>query len=312
MRHVSMCRPAGRLGVLGAACLLNSGPLTAQLQLPGNVRPRGTIVLAARASVQVQGTVYALTEVPATIYLSNVRNVRSHVRILNTKVAGCALGPDAMMPREITPAGGRASFSVPLYFINPEASGRDCPLNVGLATPDDPVFREIPGAVVAIAPSQTYTIEDTWAIVPFVSSIVATRINAPDAPCTGVSLGLSGAIPIGAVEFEHDLSFTLRSGIHPPECTFDSGDPKKHLARGWAIVGRSWRVEKAKGSSDACSINNYQADQPAGTWFYVHSQMRCGGGPDNDNGIRLILQRLTLIGPPGQSAIQAFTSATNP
>ena len=308
MSHFPIRRPAGGLAALSAAVLLIAGPLAAQLQLPGNVRPRGTLMLAPSASVQVQGTVYALTEVPATIYLSNVRNVKSHVRILNTRVAGCALDPDAMMPHEVVPVGGRASFSVPLYFINPEASGRECPLNVALATPDDPTYREIPGAVVSLARSQTYTIEDTWAVVPFVSSIVATRINAPDAPCTGLSLGLSGVIPIGAVEYERDLSFTLRSGIHPPECTFDSGDPKKRLAKGWAIVGRSWRTERARGSSDACSINNYQSDQPSGTYFYVHSQMRCGGGPDNDNGIRLILQRLTLIGPPGHGAIDAFTS----
>ena len=288
-------------------------PGAAQVRLPPRTSrlPVTSVTLAPRASVSVSEPVYALTSIPATVELSNLRNVKTHL-ILEAETTACWLAPSSMAEQQITPVNGRATFSVPLYFVYAEAHGQDCALHVKIATPDDTRFRKVAAGTVHVEAGQTYTLEDTWAVVPFVSTIAATRINAPDAPCTGLSLGLAGAIPIGAVEYERDLSFNLRSGINPPECTFDSSQPYKQLAKGWAIIGRSWRVEKARGASDACSINNYQSDKPAGSWFYVHSQMRCGGGPDNDNGVRLVLQRLTLLGPPGRAPIDAFRSGTNP
>jgi hypothetical protein len=301
------------VAALAAGLMMSATAAGAQARFPSRTGrlPATSVTLAPRASVRLSQPVYVMSSVPVTVELSNLRNVKTHL-ILEAETTACWLAPSSMVEQEITPSNGRAAFSVPLFFVYPEAHGQDCAVHVKFATPDDTRFRNIAAGTVHVEAGQTYTIENTWAVVPFVSSITATRINAPDAPCTGLSLGLAGAVPIGAVEHEHDLSFTIRSGIHPPECTFDSSQPYKRLAQGWAIIGRSWRVETARGASDACSINNYQTGQPAGTWFYVHSQMRCGGGPDNDNGVRLILQRLTLLGPPGRAPIEAFTSGTNP
>ena len=279
----------------------------------GRAVPRTAAPLRAptpRAAITVNEPVYVLTSVPATLVLTNVRNVKSHVKIVHTTVHGCGVSPETMMPQEVTPVGGRATLSVPLRFTSVEGRGRTCAINVGLATPDDPFFRPVPGASVAVAQGQTYTIEHTWDLKPWISEITPTRINAPDAPCSGMSAGLSGLIPIGAAEYDHDLSFNLRSGIHQPECTFDSAQPYRRLKRGWAIIDRRWKTVRARGESDACSISNYSVSEPSGGYFYVHSQMRCGGGPDNDNGVRLILERLTLTGPPNGSALDAFISGS--
>ena len=300
-----------RVVVLAVGLAIGGSVAQAQIRPPARTTrlPVTSVTLAPHAVVRVNEPVYVLSSVPATVELSNLRNVKTHL-ILEAETTACWLAPSSMAEQQITPVNGRATFSVPLYFIYAEAHGQDCALHVKIATPDDTRFRDVAAGTVHVEAGQTYVIEDTWAVVPFVSTIVATRINAPDAPCTGLSLGLAGAIPIGAVEYERDLSFTIRSGINPPECTFESSQPYRQLAKGWAIIGRSWRVEKARGASDACSINNYSTDQPAGSRFYVHSQMHCGGGPDNDNGVRLILQRLTLLGPPGHAPIEAFTSGT--
>ncbi len=307
-------RLSPRVAILVAPAVLTmSAPSAAQLRPLGEAarQPAGALTLIPRASVSLTEPVYAMTPVSATVELSSLRNVKSQL-MLKAETQACWLTPASMAQQELTPVGGRASYSIMLHFVYPEAHGQTCALHVDVATLDDHRIRSVPAGSVRVEAGQTYTLEDTWAVVPFVSSIIATRVNAPDAPCTGFSLGLAGAIPIGPVEYGHDLSFTMRSGIHPPECTFDSSQPYKRLAKGWAIIGRSWRVENARGASDLCTISNYQTEQPAGTWFYVHSQIRCGGGPDNDNGVRLILQRLTLLGPPGRAPIEAFTSGTNP
>lgn len=269
-------------------------------------RPGGPITLAERASVSVSEPVYAMTPVAATVQLSNLRNVKSHF-ILKAESTACWLTPASMKQQEITPTGGRASYSILLHFVYPESHGQTCPLHVDVGTLDDLRIHSVPAGSVHVEDGQTYTIEHTWQIMPWVSSITATRINAADAPCSGMSAGLAGIIPIGAVEYEQDISFNLRSGINQPECTFDSSQPYRTLKKGWAIIGRKWQVTRARGESDACTAA-YSTGMPEGTWFYVHSQMRCGGGPDNNNGVRLTLQRLTLLGPPNSSPLDAFIS----
>ena len=305
-------RAAATVAIAAACLIMPLRRLAGQLRPPAGSarRASGTLALTPRASVTVGEPVYILTGVVATISLTNVRNVKSHVRILNTTVDECRVETEPAIARDVTPVGGRGTFVVELYFLDLGGRGRTCELNVGLATPDDPFFRPVRGATVQIAQGQTYTIEHTWDLKPWISEITATRINAHDAPCSGMSAGLSGVIPIGAAEYDHDLSFTLRSGIHQPECTFDSAQPYRRLKRGWAIIDRRWKTIRARGDGDACSLSNYSVSEPSGGHFYVHSQMRCGGGPDNDNGIRLVLEQLTLTGPPNGSPLDAFISGS--
>jgi hypothetical protein len=118
-------------------------------------------------------------------------------------------------------------------------------------------------------------------------------------------------VPIGPVEHERDLSFHIRSGLNPSSCVFDSNPPYRRLKAGWAIIDRKWKIERTRGANDACLVNNYGATSPEGTYFYVHSQLECAGGPDNDNGVRLTLQRLTLLGPANGSPLDAFISGSN-
>ena len=300
---------AAAIGFLAIGLRAAVRPVNAQLRPPANATrlPAGSITLVPRASVTVNEPVYAMTPVPATVQLSNLRNVKSHL-ILKGETTACWLTPASMTQQEITPAGGRASYSIQLHFVYPESHGQTCALHVEVGTLDDRKIRNVSAGSVHVEDGQTYTIENTWQIMPWVSSITATRINAPNAPCTGMSAGLAGLIPIGPVEFEQDISFNLRSGINQPECTFDSSQPYRTLKKGWAIVDRKWKVERARGDSDACNVATYSSTMPEGTWFYVHSQLRCGGGPDNNNGIRLTLQRLTLLGPPNSSPLDAFIS----
>ena len=298
---------------VAAAVLASPHPAAGQLQPLGGAtrQPTRTLTLIPRASVNVAEPVYAMTPVPATVELSSLRNVKSHL-ILKAETQACWLTPASMKQQEVTPVGGRVSYPITLHFVYPEAHGQTCALHVDVGTLDDRQIRSVPAGSVRVEAGQTYTIEDTWQIMPWVSSITATRINAPDAPCTGMSAGLSGIIPIGPVEYEHDISFNLRSGLNAPECTFDSSQPYRTLKKGWAIVDRKWKVERARGESDACNVAYYSNTEPSGTWFYVHSQLRCGGGPDNNNGVRLTLQRLTLLGPPNGSPLDAFISGRYP
>ena len=111
-------------------------PVHAQLRPPTNATrlPAGSITLVPRASVTVNEPVYAMTPVPATVQLSNLRNVKSHL-ILKGETTACWLTPASMTQQEITPAGGRASYSIQLHFVYPESHGQTCALHVEVGTP---------------------------------------------------------------------------------------------------------------------------------------------------------------------------------
>jgi hypothetical protein len=139
---------------------------------------------------------------------------------------------------------------------------------------------------------------------------VTSIVNDAHGSCSGISAGLSGLVPIGVVEHEHDISLHIRSGINRSECVFDSSQPQLRLKPSWAIIDRKWKVDHARGPSDACGVRYHSASEPAGTRFYVHAHVACDGGPDNDNGLRLTLQRITLVGPLNGSPMDAFISGT--
>lgn len=302
-------------GTLVAGLVLLSTPTDVQGQVrrttPTTVRRSPPTRPAPVASVRATGPIHVMTMVPVTVEARNLTLPDGeHLFRMEGETAECWPGVDATsVSVRATAAGGTVSYPVKLYFGRPEAHGRTCTLLIKAARPGEP-WRRVASSAVQVERAETYVIENTWQLVPFVSSITATRVNAPNAPCTGLSAGLSGAVPIGPVEHDRDLSFHIRSGINQPDCVYASEQPYRQLKRGWVIIDREWRIEHARGGGDACSINNYSSDQPAGTYFYAHVQMRCGGGPDNDNGVRLILRRLTLLGPPNGSPLDAFISGS--
>jgi hypothetical protein len=306
------------LGTIGASIALTLAPL-----VPGAAQARrapverGTtraVEALPRASISLSGPVYMMTAASATIHLVNFENVPQRVW-LTAETTPCWLSAPTMMPQEITPSGGRASFTVELFFIYPEANGQTCTMRV-MTFDSAGRARRTAAGTVKVEPAKRYVIDDTWQIVPWTSGTTPTLIVTPGSTggrgaCSGISAGLSGLVPIGPVEHERDLSFHIRSGLNPSSCVFDSNPPYRRLKRGWAIVDRKWKVERTRGTEDACYVNNYGTGYPKGSSFYVHSQLECGGGPDNDNGVRLTLQSLTLLGPVNGSPLDAFISGSN-
>lgn len=307
------------VGTIGGCIALTLAPLVpAAAQARRAPVERGSaraVEALPRASITVAGPIYMMTGTSATIHLRNFEDVPQRVEITG-ETTPCWLSVPSMTPQEVTPSGGRASVDVMLYFIYPEAQGQTCTIRVKTYNLAARTGRTVSAGTVKVEPAQRYVIDDTWQIVPWTSGTTPTLIVTPGSTagrgaCSGISAGLSGLVPIGPVEHERDLSFHIRSGLNPSSCVFDSNPPYRRLKAGWAIVDRKWKVERARGTKDACNVNNYGTSYPKGTYFYVHSQLECGGGPDNDNGVRLTLQSLTLLGPANGSPLDAFISGSN-
>jgi hypothetical protein len=308
------------IGATGASMLLMLTPFDAassQARRAAPVERRATRAVEAlpRASISVPGPVYMMTTTTATIHVQNLANA-PHRLTITGETLECWLSVPSMSEHEVKPVAGRATFTVPLHFIYPEAHGQTCTIRVKAYNLAAKEGRTISAGTIKVEPAQQHVIEDTWSIVPWTSGTTPTLIVDPGSSggrgaCSGVSAGLSGLVPIGPVEHERDLSFHIRSGLNPSSCVFDSNPPYHRLKAGWAIVDRKWKIEQVRGASDACRVVNYGTGYPEGTNFYVHSQLECGGGPDNDNGVRLTLQRLTLLGPANGSPLDAFISGSH-
>ena len=308
------------IGITGASLALMLAPFhaaSAQGRRAPPVERRSVRAVEAlpRASISVSGPVYMMTTTTATITVQNLGNTPHRLEITGETLA-CWLSVPSMERHEVTPVAGRATFAVKLHFIYPEAHGQTCTIRVKAYDLAAKQMHTISAGTIKVEPAQEYVIEDTWSIVPWTSGVTPTLIVSPGSSggrgaCSGISAGLAGLVPIGPVDHERDLSFHIRSGLNPSICTFDSNPPYRRLKAGWAIVDRKWKIERVRGTSDACQVVNYSTESPKGTSFYVHSQLECGGGPDNDNGVRLTLQRLTLLGPANGSPLDAFISGSN-
>ena len=211
------------------------------------------------------------------------------------------------------PVDGKLKLKFNLDF-RVEAAGITCSMYVYI------VPREISGVVrpqedtklyagtVHIEPAQTYKVEKTWDLVPFGVNINVRLLGDSQGSCSGFSAGLSGIIPIGVVKNGDGLSLHIRSGIFSTGCLYDSSPPLQ-LKKGWTVTDVNWKEDR-EGDLRVCFVGNHSGldrfRHETSTSLNVHAQMECGVGPDNNNGIRLTLQSVTLVGPPNQTYEQAF------
>ena len=260
------------------------------------------------ATIRVAETLRVLQTTEADIEVTNLRAVPYSVTVGSTGPAPCGVGAiqnvNNYSRRNLIPVNGKLKLKWDLYFYL-SAAGKSCPIYVYVTPTGEREYAKLDAGTVQIESTQTYKIENTWNVVTLGVSITGSLIDSSQGACGGLSAGLSGIIPIGLVKNGEDLSLHIRSGIYPTQCVFDPS-PRFPLKRGWAVVDRTWKVEHERGDQDSCKVVFLSAGEPSGASFYVHAQMMCGVGPDNNNGVRATLQSVTLVGPLNQTYVQAF------
>ena len=265
------------------------------------------------ATIKVSGLIHVLHGKEADVEINNLTGVRYSVGLGSTGQAPCGQGwvsGSLQLKYDSMPVNGKLRLKFDLYFYQ-DAAGSTCPIHIYIAAMEPGKNRSVTerdtkldAGTVHIESTQTYRMENTWDVVPFGVNIKVSLIGNSQGACTGISTGLSGIIPIGVVKNGDDLSLHIRSGIFSTQCMFDLNPPFQ-LKDGWAVTERIWKMERERGDRDVCRAGYSNAD-PSGASFYVHAQMECAVGPDNNNGIRLTLQSITLVGPPNQTYEQAF------
>jgi hypothetical protein len=303
-------------GIVAAAIALSGLPLDRMdAQVPrrqAQRRPAGAVQLqrVPTVSVSVTEPIYVKTITDVSVHIRNLPDVPHTIQLLVVKPTQCSARGYASRRVTVSPADGKVTFLADVHFDSLGARGQSCPLAITL-TAMQPAAPRVDAGSVPVEAGQTYTIDNTWDVVPWILPIVPGKADLPGSAqlgqCTGFSAGLSGIIPIGVVEHDHDLSFHLRSGVYPSACSYEPMRSRMTtLNRAWYIIGRTWKIERARGTGDACKVDSNLDDKPSGGAFLIMYTMSCGGGPDNDNGVRLILQSLTLIGPPNRTPLEAF------
>jgi hypothetical protein len=305
-----------RWGIVAAAIALSGVPLhQTDAQVPqrqAQRRPTGAVQLQLlpMVSVSVTEPIYVKTITDVRVHIRNLRDVPHTIQLLVVKPTKCSARGYASRRLTVTPVGGEVTFMADVSFDSLGARGHSCPLAIDL-TAMQSAESKVDAGSVPVEAGQTYTIDNTWDVVPWILPIKPGKADqygsAQQGECNGFSAGLSGVMPIGVVEHDHDLSFQLRSGIYPSTCSYQPDRSRMtRLNQPWYIIGRTWKIERARGASDACKVDSNLAENPAGRAFLIMYTLSCGGGPDNDNGVRLILQSLTLIGPPNRTPLEAF------
>lgn len=161
-----------------------------------------------------------------------------------------------------------------------------------------------------------YVIENTWDLHNYKSPSGGMFRGRADARgnvggCGPVSVGTAGTFPIGVVNHNNDLSFKVRNGVTENTCDFSAG-PGLRVKPGWVITEVEWshRVPM-EGSTSVChpsqGIYNFRHNpehlEQEEFWVrcYVHDPIT-----RNQHEFRRILERVVLIGPPGQTWQAAF------
>jgi hypothetical protein len=266
-------------------------------------------------SVSVTEPIYVKTITDVRVRIRNLRDVPYTIQLIVVKPTKCSTRGYASRRVTTTPVGGETTFLADVHFDSLGARGQSCPLALDLTALKWGDSTVAAGSI-HVETGQTYTIENTWDVVPWILPIKPWKDDQYSSvqlgECNGLSAGLSGLVPIGVVEYEHDLSFHLRSGMYPSVCRYEPDRSRLvSLNRGWHIVDRKWKIERARGQGDACAVDSNLDEKPSGTVFLIMYTLSCRGGPDNDNGVRLTLQSITLIGPPNRAPLEGFIRDLN-
>jgi hypothetical protein len=194
-----------------------------------------------------------------------------------------------------------------------QLSGRKCDMTAKFSRE---IGRGLPTGISIQFPTITrYVIENTWDLHDYKSPSGGMFRGRADARkiggCGPVSIGTAGTFPIGVVNHNNDLSFKVRNGVTENTCDFSAG-PGLRIKPGWVITEVNWSYRvPMKGTASIChpsqGIYNFRHNpehlEQEEFWVtcYVVDPVA-----QNEHEFRRVLERVILIGPPGQTWQTAF------
>ena len=188
-------------------------------------------------------------------------------------------------------------------------------------------YRSVNQFDIQLADYTTYTINNTWPLnekIKYERSLGIAPLSVSEGACTGKSIGPK-TYSVGLRKYKNDISIRIRSGPIGTHCWYHAKN-KWSLPDGFFVkkIHVNWLPEGPPKKNNACfnsggrnymydfyraadignivtgfEIPGYESRNEFRTTVQFSARLKCGITLVNDHGIRMVIEKIDLVGPKG-------------